>query len=196
MGVLDKEEVSNYLSMNRDVSVARKLEKVALDALGTVLAKLDLVYSTPILREVSYEIDRIKEKVEIVSAVTSRLNKHLLLIRDKFSQEIASSFVIQVTDNILDLFYWIRMDFHTMDDIERRINQGLSHTYNELELIQEAEEEIEETEDIERVKILSVVLEVLKATLSADKALMNIIHVSLRASREFAIRKIDSVVQD
>ncbi|UGQ17981.1 hypothetical protein [Borrelia sp. RT1S] len=194
--MLDKEEVFNYLSMNRDVSVARKLEKVALDALGTVLAKLDLVYSTPILREVSYEIDRIKEKVEIVSAVTSRLNRHLLLIRDKFSQEIASSFVIQVTDNILDLFYWIRMDFHTMDDIERRINQGLSHTYNELELIQEAEEEIEETEDIERVKILSVVLEVLKATLSADKALMNIIHVSLRASREFAIRKIDSVVQD
>nr|WKT13959.1 hypothetical protein LKV13_04930 [Borrelia sp. BU AG58] len=194
--MVDREEIYNYLSMNPDVSVARRLERVALDALETVVTKLDKVCSTPILREVRYEIDRIKEKVEIVAAVTSRLNKHLLLMRDKFSKELDSSFVMQAVDNILDLFYWIRVDFHTMDEIERRINQGLSHTYNELELIEEAEREIEETEDVERIKVLSVILEILKATLSADKALMNIIHMSIRASREFAIRKIDSIAQD
>ncbi|AYE36812.1 hypothetical protein DB313_04755 (plasmid) [Borrelia turcica IST7] len=193
---MDREEISNYLSMSEDVNVARRLEKIALDTVSTVMTKLDKIYVTPSLREVRYENDRIKEKVEIVASVTSKLNKHLLLVRDKFAQEIDSSLVIQVADNILDLFYWIRMDFHTMDDIERRINQGLSHTYNELELIEDAEEEIRETGDAERAKILRVVLEVLKATLSADKALMNIIHMSIRATGELAIRKIDSVIKD
>ncbi|QMU99777.1 hypothetical protein F0310_05010 (plasmid) [Borrelia sp. A-FGy1] len=194
--MIDKEESSTYLSIRDAVNIAKKLEQVALGIVSTIVTKLDKIYDTHSLNDVKYEADRIKEKVEIVVAITSRLNKYLLFLRDKLAQEIDYLFIIQITDNILDLFYWIKMNFHTMDDIERRIRQGLSHTYNEFELIEEVEEEIRETEDLEKAKILSEILEILKSTLSADKALMQVIHMSIRASVELAMRKIDSVIQN
>ncbi|WP_445436450.1 hypothetical protein [Candidatus Borreliella tachyglossi] len=81
-----------------------------------------------------------------------------------------------------------------MDEIERRLREGLSHTFDDCELMDDAEAEIKEAKSILKARALGVVFEVLKSTLGADKTLMNIIYMSIRASGELALRRIDSII--
>ncbi|WP_445436451.1 hypothetical protein [Candidatus Borreliella tachyglossi] len=99
---MKREDIRSYLSLNHDVNVAKRLEQVTVDSLIKITHRLDRICSTTNIKELSYKVDRIKKTVEVVVAVTFRLNNHLLLVRDKFIQEIDTSSVIQIVNNVLD----------------------------------------------------------------------------------------------